>query len=198
MSVDPGVWVAAFITLGLYSFLWVENPWYRLVEHLYIGISVAHLGVVAYFNIKEMAIKPMLLGSWWLITPVLLGLLLYTRWFSSTAYLSRIPIAFIMGTVSGVAVTGAIKANFIDQIIATTKPVKSLNDLIFVVLVFCATSCFLFSKKASKVLQPCVNIGKWTLMVAFGAAFGYTVMSRISLFTGRLQFLFGEWIQLIR
>lgn len=198
MSTNPGVWIGAFVTLGLYSFLWVENPWYRLVEHLYIGISVAHLGVVAYFNVKEMALTPMISGSWWLILPVLLGLLLYARWFRSIAHLSRIPIAFIMGTVSGVAVTGAIKANFIDQIIATTKPVKSLNDLIFVVLAFCATTCFLFTKKANRVLKPCVSLGKWTLMVAFGAAFGYTVMSRISLFTGRLQFLFGEWIRLIR
>ena len=31
-------------------------------------------------------------------------------------------------------------------------------------------------------------------MVAFGASFGYTVMARISLLIGRLEFL-GNWIQ---
>ncbi|NQU06577.1 MAG: hypothetical protein HQ568_10825, partial [Calditrichaeota bacterium] len=35
--------------------------------------------------------------------------------------------------------------------------------------------------------------GIWVLMVAFGAAFGYTVMARISLLIGRMDFL-GQWI----
>ena len=38
--------------------------------------------------------------------------------------------------------------------------------------------------------------GIWVLMVAFGASFGYTVMARVSLLIGRLEYL-GEWIQSI-
>jgi hypothetical protein len=34
-------------------------------------------------------------------------------------------------------------------------------------------------------------------MVAFGAAFGYTVMARISLLIGRMQFLLGDWLHLM-
>ena len=37
-----------------------------------------------------------------------------------------------------------------------------------------------------------------SLLVTFGAAFGYTVMARISLFIGRLQFLLGDWLGLLR
>jgi len=34
------------------------------------------------------------------------------------------------------------------------------------------------------------------LMVSFGAGYGYTVMSRISLLIGRLQFLLYDWLGL--
>lgn len=198
MSGSLGVWLAAFVTLGLYSFLWKENPWYRLIEQVYVGISVAHLAVVGYFNIREMALRPLAGGSWTAAVPVALGLLLYTRWIPRLAFLSRISIAFTMGVTSGVVVTGTIKASFIDQVLATMQPVRSVNNAVFLLCTFCATAYFLFLKKTTAVTRPFSEAGKWTLMVAFGSAFGYTVMSRISLFTGRLQFLFGQWIKIIK
>jgi hypothetical protein len=36
------------------------------------------------------------------------------------------------------------------------------------------------------------------MMVAFGALFGNVVMSRISLLIGRVQFLLGDWLHIIR
>jgi hypothetical protein len=35
-------------------------------------------------------------------------------------------------------------------------------------------------------------------MVTFGASFGYTVMARISLLTGRVLFLIDDWLGLVR
>jgi len=34
-------------------------------------------------------------------------------------------------------------------------------------------------------------------MIAFGASFGYTVMGRLSLLIGRINYLFQDWIPLI-
>jgi hypothetical protein len=41
------------------------------------------------------------------------------------------------------------------------------------------------------------GIGIWFIMVAFGASFGYTVMARISLLIGRMQFLLHDWLGII-
>ena len=41
------------------------------------------------------------------------------------------------------------------------------------------------------------TVGLVFVMIAFGAAFGYTVMSRISLLIGRAYFLFHDWLGLI-
>ena len=42
-----GIWVAAFLTLCIYSFLYRDNPFYRFAEHLFVGISVGYGIVIA-------------------------------------------------------------------------------------------------------------------------------------------------------
>jgi hypothetical protein len=41
-------------------------------------------------------------------------------------------------------------------------------------------------------------IGKWTMILAFGAVFASTVSARLSLLIGRAQFLMGDWLGLIK
>jgi len=56
---------------------------------------------------------------------------------------------------------------------------------------------FFFSAEHKGALGGTAKLGIWFLMVAFGASFGYTVMARISLLIGRMQFLLGDWLRLI-
>ena len=42
------------------------------------------------------------------------------------------------------------------------------------------------------------QIGRYTMMIAFGAAFGTTVMARVSLFLSRMQFLLKDWLGIVR
>jgi len=41
------------------------------------------------------------------------------------------------------------------------------------------------------------KVGIWFLMVSFGASFGYTIMGRLSLLIGRVQFLLDDWLHLM-
>ena len=34
-----GIWIAALLTLCIYSFLYRDNPFYRFAEHLFVGVS---------------------------------------------------------------------------------------------------------------------------------------------------------------
>jgi len=52
---------------------------------------------------------------------------------------------------------------------------------------------FYFSKEHRGVFGQTARIGIYFLMVTFGASFGYTVMSRMSLLIGRIDFLITEW-----
>ena len=55
---------------------------------------------------------------------------------------------------------------------------------------------FFFSAEHKGVVGGVSKIGIWFLMISFGAAFGYTIMGRISILIGRVVYLLGEWIGL--
>ena len=42
------------------------------------------------------------------------------------------------------------------------------------------------------------KVGIWTLMIGFGASFGYTVMARLSLLIGRVIYLLQDWLEVIK
>ena len=56
---------------------------------------------------------------------------------------------------------------------------------------------FYFSKEHKGVWES-AKVGIWFIMIAFGAHFGYTVMGRISLLIGQVQFIFIDWLKLVK
>ena len=200
-----GIWVAAIMTISAYSYLWKENPLFRVGEHLLIATNVSYLAIVGWNNVKQSVFTPLAEGEYQMIIPLVLGLFLFTRWFPKIAWLSRISVGFMMGVASGVSITGAISANFVKQIAGTILPLDSINNIIIVIGTISTVSYFLFLQSKSvagqswgKVIGFTGEIGKWVMMVAFGAAFGATVMGRLTLVLGRLRFLFGTWLPIIR
>jgi len=73
----------------------------------------------------------------------------------------------------------------------------SFSNIVIFIGVFCGLIYFFFSKEHKGAFGTASRIGVWILMITFGAGFGYTVMARISLLVGRMQFLLGDWLGLI-
>jgi hypothetical protein len=69
-----------------------------------------------------------------------------------------------------------------------------LYSLIVIVGVISTLIFFYFSKEHKGALGGVAKVGIWFIMVSFGAHFGYTVMARISLLIGRVQFLIDSWL----
>ncbi|HPF33069.1 MAG TPA: hypothetical protein PK907_08660 [Candidatus Sabulitectum sp.] len=211
MSIETiGIWVAAIFTIGIYSFLYKENPLYRLAEHLVVGISTGYLITISYTRVLEpRLINPLSNGepnAWVLIIPALLGLLYITRFFPNVAWLSRYPMAFIMGASMGVGFPLSMKAQVLRQMEATIIPLYqpglpwdvALGNIVIVLGTLAALIYFFFSKPhKGPFFGGGSKIGIWIIMIGFGATFGFTVMGRISLLIGRIQFLLYEWLPTI-
>lgn len=191
MSLNFGTWVAGLVTIAIMSLVWKENPFYRSAEHLYVGISAGHAVVMAYSNIRDTAIKPIQSGQIAWIIPLVLGVLLYAR-YTRAAWVARYPVAVMVGIGTGVAVRGAIHGDFTQQIAATIK-INGVNDILLLLFVVASLSYFFFSRELRGPLSVLPQSGRWVLMVAFGAAFGTTVMGRMALLIGRIQFVLGDW-----
>ncbi|MBD3278868.1 MAG: hypothetical protein GF388_11260 [Candidatus Aegiribacteria sp.] len=204
-----GIWVAAFFTLAIYSFLYKENPLYRLAEHLVVGISLGYGMAITYTNvIKPRLLDPLFTGNHWiLVIPAILGILYITRFIPNLAWLSRYPIAFIMGSAMGVGFPLTMKANVLRQLEGAMIPLYQqgmpwdvvIGNIVMIFGTLAALIYFFFSKPhKGPFFGTGSKIGIWVIMLGFGATFGFTVMGRISLLIGRVQFLLEDWLHLIK
>jgi hypothetical protein len=191
-----GVWVAAIGTLAMMSFAWRENPFYRAFEHIYIGISAGHATVMGWNNLQSSLIEPLSSGTnYFVVIPLILGLLLYARFFRGYNWVSRYPMAVLVGIGTGLTIRGTIGSQLVQQIQATMLKLNSIDNIIMVVGTVTTLLFFYFTlTRENKVVRVSGTIGKYVMMVAFGASFGNSVMSRMSMMIGRVQFLLGDWL----
>jgi len=197
MSSNPGVWLGAISVLAVFSTLFKQNMVARIVENTFVGMAGGYGLVLAYNNVMAKAITPLMKGDILFLVPVVIGLLLFSRFNKQVSYLGRIPMAFVVSIGAALAMRGAVQAEFVDQIVATVLPLTSIDNILLVVGTICVAAYFVFTMKTvgSGVTS---EIGKWIMMVAFGAAFGNAVQGRISLFIAQLQFLMGKWLGMIK
>jgi len=201
------IWIIAFFTLALFSFLYKDNPYYKLAEHIFAGLSAGYyIGLVWHSVILQTMIDPMFKdGKWWLFIPGLLGVMMFSRFFKGFHWVSRFALAFVMGNTAGIFLLSELHGKVMPQVQATMRSVNPdqgfgavLLSLIIIVGVISTLIYFYFSKEHKGLLGGVAKLGIWFIMISFGAHFGYTVMARISLLIGRVQFLIYDWGGTIR
>ncbi|NCB40030.1 MAG: hypothetical protein EOM80_14795 [Erysipelotrichia bacterium] len=219
MTLTLSVWVGAFITLCCFSFLYRDNPFYRFAEHLFVGVSAGY-----YFSLISFhqVLKPNLLAKimpaqfasgaaanatpeYMLLIPGFMGLLMLFRFSANYSWVSRFTVAFVMGVSTGLAIVYSAQQYLIPQVAKAIRPIvvagdffQSFSNLVLVVgSVACLFYFFFSTDHRGPVYGNVARVGIWYLMVSFGAAFGATVMGRISLLIGRFQFLLSDWLGIV-
>ncbi len=191
--------IAAILTMFIFSFLYKDNPFYRFAEHLLVGVSMGYAIPLVYFNaFIPFVYRPIFLESnFWLIIPSCIGILYIFRFTKNLSWLSRYPIAFGMGIV-GMGVPLSMHSSVLVQMRNAMLPIDNFNTFLIFLGTVSILLYFYFSKPHKGLYGKFTNIGIWFMMVGFGASFGYTVMARISLLIGRVQFLLGDFLGLIK
>ena len=198
-----GTWIAATLTIAIFSFLYRDNPLYKLAEHLYVGVSAGFWVIYTWaFDVKPMLVDRFFQATgvekWILIVPAVLGIIMLSRWIPKYGWISRLPISFTVGIGAGLGITASIQGFILPQIQATLLPLNSINNILIVVGFITTIFYFYFSREHKGLLGVSSRLGVIFIMVAFGASFGYTVMARISLLIGRVYFLLHDWLHLVR
>lgn len=203
------IWLGALGTLALYSVLYRENPVYRAAEHAFLGLATGYGLYAIWANVLyPMWYKPMSeKGEWtWglLLVP---GLMYYTIYSKRLSWMSRVVMMTMLGFEAGL-IFRVWSGRYMRQISDSFRPILQpllqppyidFNNLLFLVTLGSVMLYFFFSfEHKGKAMTRTVGLGRWLMMIAFGAMFGSTVMARLSLFIGRLWFLFTDWIHLIR
>ena len=219
-----GIWLAAFLTLSIYSFLYRDNPFYRFAEYLFIGISVGyyiviyiHQGFIPFaWEPFWAAVKPFWPGipreAGWIglikLIPIALGLLFFGGLSPRHTWLIRYPSAVLVGFGSGLSIPLMLQTFIFAQTRGTVEPFAAINagtlspwGIIEAVLMFIGVACtltyFFFSVEHRGPVKWLSKVGIAFLMIGFGAAFGNTVMGRVALLIQRVDFLLNDWIGMI-
>jgi hypothetical protein len=218
------VWIAAALTLMVFSFLYRDNPLYKFAEHVFVGVSAAYWMVIGFWTtLWPNAVLKLVPAAQRMtnpdtplpdtdpavVVPLILGILMLCRLWPRLAWLSRWPTAFAVGTTVGYSLVRYLRSDFLNQISATIDPGLAANatsgslwglNLDYILIVtgtVCGLAYFTFSRARGGGMGALARIGLVFLMITFGASFGSTVMGRVTLLVGRLQFLLGDWLGLI-
>ena len=221
-----GLWLAAFFTLAIFSFLYRDNVFYKITEAVFVGVTAGYVMVAGLWETlvpKLLAnLAPHFTRTWFMpdlkdtqtpdyiyLVPLILGIMLLFRLAPKGAWIARWPLAFIVGTYAGLRLVSFLEADFVSQIRSTIVPFVAMTttgsfdvwaSLRNIGLVFGVLSCltyFFFSVEHRGFVGRVARVGIWFLMITFGASFAFTVMGRIALFAARISFLFDDWLWLI-
>jgi len=197
-SISPLATLTALFTLALFSFLYRDNPFYRTAEHVFAGLSAGYYAGLIYQSVLVQQLwQPLAGGNYWLIVPGILGVLTFARLVQKWSWLSRVALAFVIGANAGILLMQQLHGLVLPQVAETFVSLNTVKGVLIVVGVVSTLIYFYFSKPHTGVLGGVATVGIWFIMISFGAHFGYTVMARVSLLIGRVQFLVIDWLHLV-
>lgn len=190
--------MTALFTLAIFSFLYRDNPVYRVAEHVFAGLSAGYFAGLIYQSVLVQQLwQPLVGGDYWLILPGVLGALMFARLASKWSWLSRVALAFVIGANSGILLMQQLHGIVLPQVAETFINLDTIKGALIVIGVVCTLFYFYFSKPHTGVLGGVATVGIWFIMISFGSHFGYTVMARVSLLIGRVQFLMITWLGIV-
>lgn len=221
-----GLWVSAFFTLAVFSFLYRDNVFYKIAESVFVGVTAGYVMAQGFWEgiVDRLlaSLTPGLMRAWALpdlkesqqpnfvyLVPLVLGIMLLWRLVPRGGWIARWPLAFIVGTYAGLKLISFLEADFVSQIRSTIVPLVviaatgrfdvwgSLRNLGLIFGVLSCLTYFFFSVEHRGLVGRVSRVGVWFLMITFGASFAFTVMGRIALLAARISFLLDDWLWLI-
>ena len=185
-----GLYLSAALIIMVYSFfLYKDNPLFHIAQNLAIATVLANGTVMSLKSIYDIAWTPGVIQgkdtALW-VACLALSAVMLIRYVPKYGWLSRLPLAIIVGCGIGIGVRGAASAELLDQIRATIRPIiggpmTPLDNLIQMVFTLSIIAYFVFTREHKGPMRPVSRIARYAMMVTFGAIFGTTAIDRVCL-----------------
>jgi hypothetical protein len=214
------IFLGGLVTLAVYSTLYRENPIYRFVEHIYLGLAAGY-GVVIIWSevLSAQWYDPIFVQHQWLWLWILpLAIMAYFIFSRKYSWISRIPLVILSGFSAGTIFQGFVSQYF-PQIQDSFKSIRptiytlsnpnptpsahmlsisgAINNALFLITLLSVMTYFFFSfEQKSKPVKSFARLGRSLMMIGFGAIFGSTIMTRFALLVDRMYFILIEWLHL--
>ncbi|MBN2857832.1 MAG: hypothetical protein JXN63_05475 [Candidatus Delongbacteria bacterium] len=191
-------WMPVLATIMIMSFLYKDNPLYKIGENIFIGVSLGYGWLISWdYVIKPFFLMPLSdmlvefhMSDILILIWFVLALTMFFRFSRKRAWVANYYFGFFFGYAAGYTIPIMVQ-NILRQ---STNLMKPLNQgsfyetskwFVIIFGTFSALMYFFFSKPHKGFLGKTARVGIVVMMIFFGAAFGSTVMGRVALFIDR-------------
>jgi hypothetical protein len=211
-----GTIIALVLTVMVYSYLIGDSFIFRLAEHILVGVSIGWIFLQVLFSVllpafnslqREITGGSLTTGTLLAyLVPIILGVILLFRPLRAAKPLTNLVMALVVGTVAALTLAGAVAGTIVPQVGATiidlrkqTDPAGLIGTILMILGTFLALWYFNFTVRKPQNEQVAVRannigavtqlLGRWSLMLAFGAVFGAVFLTYFAALVDRVLFL---------
>ncbi len=208
--------LAGFIlSLLIFSYLFGDNPLFRLASYLFVGVTSGYVAVVILYQVLlPRLVYPLLGGEFQersiTLVPLLLGALLLTKISRRFSSLGNVPMAYLVGVGAAVVIGGAVLGTILPQVQATldvfdfqtgaamaSKPVAQLIEGSIVVVGTVATLVYFHfgaalqpnrQTRRHRLVEWLAAIGQVFIAITLGALFTGVYAAALTALIDRLEY----------
>jgi hypothetical protein len=198
-------WVAALVTMVVWSYLLGERRLFVVAQHLLAGLATGYLVLLAVREVLLPRLAEPLVrdpaGNILLLPALaLVGAMAAARWLPRQVV--ALPVAFLVGGTAAFALGGAVAGTLLPQLASSVirpgEPGIVANGLVGLGITSLVLVGFLHGVPRSRMMGGAARVGRWLLLGGIGGWLGFLLVSRLALVVDRLTFLLGDWLGLGR
>jgi hypothetical protein len=199
-------WIAAAMTLGVWSYLAGERRLLHVAQLLLAGLATGYLALLAIREVLvPQLISPLLADPGahpdLLIDLVGVGILALAPWLPRRVV--ALPVAVFVGGTAAYALGGAITGTLLPQlaagiVTADSGPGGAISGIVGLAITVPVLLAFLHGVPRGRVMGSVAGVGRWFLLGGLGAWLGFLMVSRLALLVDRVGFLLGDWLGVVR
>jgi hypothetical protein len=203
--------ISFLLTLLILSFIFGDNPLFRLAAYLFVGVSAGYAAVLLIYQVLwPQLVVPIVSGNWIMAVPLALGLLLIFRLVPSLSRVGNISMAYLVGAAAAVAIGGAVLGTLLGQTRGAINafdlnasangatPMARLGDAIVMLIGTVATLAYFQFTARTRPNQPTkrpaaveslARVGQIFIAVTLGALFAGVMAAALTALIERLSFI---------
>jgi hypothetical protein len=212
MSIDVlWLFISFVLTLLIFSYIFGDNPLFRLASYAFVGVSAGYLLVTVLYQVLwPKLVAPLLTLNPLSFVPLVLGLLLLFKTVPRFARVGSIPMAYLVGVAAAVAIGGAIFGTLIGQANGAIQefdmrtpaanaagPIQLVEAGLLLLGTVASLAYFQFSARAKPgqaanrglVVETLAQVGQLFIAVTLGALFAGVFSASITALIERLDFI---------
>lgn len=213
---DPVWTITSFaLTVLVLSFLLGDNPLFRLVSYLFVGVSAGFAAVMLVYQvILPRLVWPLLEGSpaerALAVVPLVLSVLLLARLVPRLAVVGSLPMGYLVGAGAAVMISGAVMGTLVRQTLSAIQvldlsaadpyqiPILQFAEAAVMLTGTVGTLAYFQFTARAKPNQPAqrpawvnglARVGEVFIAITLGALFAGVYAAALSALIDRLEFI---------